>query len=148
MKETFFARWVRRFKSAGRRAKQFFSLHPLQSGLLLFMILLISAQVWLVVDQNRENASSRARIQALPTIQLNELNQRIKDNQVQKIVRHTLSTGNVLKPQTKNYLEVIGPKGAVVLEESSEVPVILPDGFALDDRREYGAAAVHFLTLS
>jgi cell division protease FtsH len=119
MKETFVARWVRRIKSAGRRTKQFFSLHPLQSGLLLFMIVLVAAQVWLVVDQTRANSVERSRIQALPTIQLNELNQRIKDNQVQKIVRHTLSTGNALKPQTKNYLEVVSAKDTVVLEESS-----------------------------
>ena len=49
----------------------------------------------------------------------------------------SLRAGGWLKPET-----------LLVLEESSEVPVILPDGFALDDRREYGAAAVHFLTLS
>ncbi|RYE79190.1 MAG: 16S rRNA (guanine(966)-N(2))-methyltransferase RsmD, partial [Hyphomicrobiales bacterium] len=33
----------------------------------------------------------------------------------------------------------------IVFEESSEVPLTLPAGFALDDRREYGAAAVHFI---
>lgn len=33
----------------------------------------------------------------------------------------------------------------IVLEESSEVELTLPDGFHLDDRREYGAAAVHFI---
>lgn len=36
----------------------------------------------------------------------------------------------------------------LVLEESSDVALELPVGFALDDRREYGAAAVHFLTLA
>ena len=39
------------------------------------------------------------------------------------------------------------PETIVVLEESSDVTVNLPTGFALDDRREYGAAAVHFLKL-
>jgi 16S rRNA (guanine966-N2)-methyltransferase len=34
----------------------------------------------------------------------------------------------------------------LVLEESSEVTLNLPEGLALDDRREYGAAAVHFLS--
>jgi 16S rRNA (guanine966-N2)-methyltransferase len=34
----------------------------------------------------------------------------------------------------------------LVLEESSDVTLDLPAGFALDDRREYGAAAVHFLS--
>ena len=37
-------------------------------------------------------------------------------------------------------------KGAtLVLEESVDVSVDLPAGFVLDDRREYGAAAVHFI---
>lgn len=33
----------------------------------------------------------------------------------------------------------------LVLEESVDVPVDLPAGFILDDRRDYGAAAVHFI---
>lgn len=33
----------------------------------------------------------------------------------------------------------------VVLEESVDVSVDLPTGFVLDDRREYGAAAIHFI---
>lgn len=33
----------------------------------------------------------------------------------------------------------------LVLEESVDVPVELPAGFVLDDRRDYGAAAVHFI---
>ncbi len=33
----------------------------------------------------------------------------------------------------------------IVLEESSEVELALPEGFEVDDRREYGAAAVHFI---
>jgi 16S rRNA (guanine966-N2)-methyltransferase len=33
----------------------------------------------------------------------------------------------------------------IVLEEAAEVPLALPEGFVLDDRREYGAAAVHFI---
>ena len=40
------------------------------------------------------------------------------------------------------------PETVLVLEESADVAVELPAGFALDDRREYGAAAVHFLRLS
>jgi 16S rRNA (guanine966-N2)-methyltransferase len=47
-----------------------------------------------------------------------------------------LKGGGWLKPET-----------VLVLEESSDVTLNLPDGFALDDRREYGAAAVHFLSL-
>jgi len=49
----------------------------------------------------------------------------------------SLRNGGWLKPQT-----------LVVVEESSEVPVLLPDGFVLDDRREYGAAAVHFIRVN
>lgn len=33
----------------------------------------------------------------------------------------------------------------IVLEESSDAELALPEGFTLDDRREYGAAAVHFI---
>lgn len=33
----------------------------------------------------------------------------------------------------------------LVLEESVDVPVELPAGFVLDDRRDYGAAAIHFI---
>jgi 16S rRNA (guanine966-N2)-methyltransferase len=36
----------------------------------------------------------------------------------------------------------------IVLEESSEVELALPTGFELDDRREYGAAAVHFIRVA
>jgi 16S rRNA (guanine966-N2)-methyltransferase len=39
------------------------------------------------------------------------------------------------------------PETVLVLEEGSDVAVDLPEGFALDDRREYGAAAVHFLSV-
>ena len=34
----------------------------------------------------------------------------------------------------------------IVFEDSVEAEVEIPAGFTLDDRREYGAAAVHFLT--
>jgi len=33
----------------------------------------------------------------------------------------------------------------IVFEESAEAEIALPAGFTLEDRREYGAAAVHFL---
>jgi 16S rRNA (guanine966-N2)-methyltransferase len=39
------------------------------------------------------------------------------------------------------------PETVIVLEEGSDVAVELPPGFVLEDRREYGAAAVHFITL-
>lgn len=34
----------------------------------------------------------------------------------------------------------------IVLEEASEATVTLPEGFTLNDRREYGAAALHFIS--
>ena len=40
------------------------------------------------------------------------------------------------------------PDTLLVLEEGSDVTVTLPPGYALDDRREYGAAAVHILTVT
>jgi 16S rRNA (guanine966-N2)-methyltransferase len=46
----------------------------------------------------------------------------------------SLKAGGWLKPDT-----------TIVLEESSAVTLDLPEGFVLDDRREYGAAAVHFI---
>jgi 16S rRNA (guanine966-N2)-methyltransferase len=49
----------------------------------------------------------------------------------------SLRDGGWLKPET-----------LLVLEEASEAALTLPPGFALDDRREYGAAALHFLTLT
>ncbi len=39
------------------------------------------------------------------------------------------------------------PDVTIVLEESSAVTLDLPEGFVLDDRREYGAAAVHFIVM-
>jgi len=35
----------------------------------------------------------------------------------------------------------------IVFEEGVDVEVSLPDGFVLDDRREYGAAAIHFVSV-
>ena len=40
----------------------------------------------------------------------------------------------------------LAPDATLVLEESSEAEVQLPAGFVLDDRREYGAAAIHILS--
>lgn len=34
----------------------------------------------------------------------------------------------------------------LVWEEAVDTPITVPDGLTLEDRREYGAAAVHFLT--
>lgn len=48
-----------------------------------------------------------------------------------------LREGGWLKPDT-----------LIVLEEGVDSPVALPDGFMLEDRREYGAAAIHFISLS
>lgn len=40
----------------------------------------------------------------------------------------------------------LAPGATIVFEESVDATVDIPTGFTLDDRREYGAAAVHFLT--
>jgi 16S rRNA (guanine966-N2)-methyltransferase len=42
----------------------------------------------------------------------------------------------------------LGKDATLVLEESVDVAVELPAGFVLDDRREYGAAAIHFIKLA
>ncbi|MBK8085805.1 MAG: 16S rRNA (guanine(966)-N(2))-methyltransferase RsmD [Devosia sp.] len=39
----------------------------------------------------------------------------------------------------------LGKDATIVLEESSDIELDLPEGFELDDRRDYGAAAVHFI---
>ncbi len=39
----------------------------------------------------------------------------------------------------------LAPGAMLVLEESSTAELSLPPGFVLDDRREYGAAAIHLL---
>jgi len=38
------------------------------------------------------------------------------------------------------------PGATLVFEESAAAEVVIPDAFTLDDRRVYGAAAVHFLS--
>jgi len=42
----------------------------------------------------------------------------------------------------------LAPGATVVLEEASEATVEIPEGFALQDRREYGAGAMHILTFA
>lgn len=42
----------------------------------------------------------------------------------------------------------LASEATLVFEESAEAQIELPAGFTLDDRREYGAAAVHFLTFN
>lgn len=40
----------------------------------------------------------------------------------------------------------IAPGATIVWEESSDVEVTIPEGFELEDTREYGAAAIRFLS--
>jgi 16S rRNA (guanine966-N2)-methyltransferase len=42
----------------------------------------------------------------------------------------------------------IAPDATIVLEESRNAVLALPDGFMLDDKRQYGGAAVYFLAPS
>lgn len=39
----------------------------------------------------------------------------------------------------------LAPGATIVLEEGADIELDLPEAFELDDRREYGAAAVHFI---
>jgi 16S rRNA (guanine966-N2)-methyltransferase len=41
----------------------------------------------------------------------------------------------------------LAPEATIVLEEARGAVVVPPPGFTLDDRREYGAAAVHVISL-
>lgn len=40
----------------------------------------------------------------------------------------------------------LAPGATIVWEESAEAEVVLPEGFTLEDTREYGAAAIRFLS--
>ena len=40
------------------------------------------------------------------------------------------------------------PDAILVLEDSRDAEIAVPPGFVLDDRREYGAAAVHIISLA
>ena len=42
----------------------------------------------------------------------------------------------------------LAPGATLVFEESVAAEIVLPDGYTIDDRREYGAAAVYFLSFS
>jgi len=42
----------------------------------------------------------------------------------------------------------LAPGATLVLEDASDVAVELPSGFTLEDRREYGAGAMHILTFT
>jgi len=41
----------------------------------------------------------------------------------------------------------LAPGATIVLEEGADVELALPEGFVVDDRREYGAAAVYFVVM-
>ncbi|HEY4203035.1 MAG TPA: 16S rRNA (guanine(966)-N(2))-methyltransferase RsmD [Devosiaceae bacterium] len=42
----------------------------------------------------------------------------------------------------------LAPDAVLVVEESAEIELAVPEGFTLEDRRIYGAAAVHILTVA
>jgi len=42
----------------------------------------------------------------------------------------------------------LAPEATIVFEESAATQVELPEGYTLDDRREYGSAAIHFLSFA
>ena len=153
MNESRFKRLLRRVKSAYRRTKQFFVLHPLQMILVVFLVTLIAMQVVMIINKNHANGIEKERVQALSKIQLSDLEARISSGGVNKIVRHTLSTGTVMQPQTRHYLEVVGDNGSEVLEESAassaevwrglverafQYPFVLETGFQADREDRLG----------
>lgn len=120
MKDSFFQRLVRKLTSLGRRAKQFCRNHPWQMGLMVFMLLIIGLQGYMTFAQYQSNATEKARIMGLDRAELVDLDQSIKNEEVDKIIRHTLSTGTVLQPEIKHFLEVVRADGTSAVIEESE----------------------------
>lgn len=120
MKESFLKRLLRKVVGAARRVKQFSRNHPWQMGMLVFMLFIIGLQGFMTFSQYQSNASEKTRVLALDRAELVDLNQAINDEGVDKIIRHTLSTGTILQPETKHFLEVVKTDGASeVIEESA-----------------------------
>lgn len=120
MKESFFFRLVRKITSAGRRAKQFCRNHPWQMALLVFMLFIIGLQGWMTFNQYQANAIEKDRILGLDRAELVDLDRAIQAKEVDKIIRHTLSTGTLLQPEIKHFLEVVKKDGAnSAIEESA-----------------------------
>lgn len=136
------------FKRAFRRAHQFVHVHPYQALMMAVLVAVVVAQLALVWDSARRNDRELARLSALPTTELHQLNQAIQAGTVTTIVRHTLSTGTLMQPQMKSFLEIVDRKGkTLVLEESAasssevwrglvnrafEKPLALATGFQAD----------------
>ena len=56
-----------------------------------------------------------------------------------------LGEGALMSARTGGW---IAPDAIIVLEEGRDVTLALPDGFVVEDRRDYGAAAVHFISMA
>lgn len=119
MKESLPQRLARKCKMAVRRFSQFCKNHPWQMTMLVVMLLLILTQAFLAFSQYRSNQAEKDRILGLPQAELVDLNQAIEAEEVDAIIRHTLSTGTLLKPQIRHFLEVVKEgEDRMVIEES------------------------------
>ena len=120
MKDRWGARLKRRISAARRRVKQFLFVHPFQALMLGLMLLLIGGQVAVAMGEKQANLQERSRLAALPKTELSELGKGIEEERVAKIIRHTVSTGTMMRPEVKNFIEVVDKSGRrSVLEENN-----------------------------
>ncbi len=120
MKESFGERWKRRLGDARRKVRQFFHVHPFQAIMLGLMVFLIVSQVLVAINEKNANNAQRDRLTALPKTELNEVGQAIEKGSVARVIRHSVSTGTLLRPEVKNFIEVVDKAGKhQVLEENS-----------------------------
>lgn len=84
------------------------------------MLLLIFTQAFLAFSQYQSNKAEKARIMGLETAELVDLSLAIEAEEVDRIIRHTLSTGTLLKPEVKHFLEVVKEDGDRMTIEESE----------------------------
>lgn len=120
MKESLPQRLARKCKMAVRRFTQFCRNHPWQMVMLAVMLLLIFTQAFLAFSQYQSNKAEKSRILDLPSAELVDLNRAIENEEVGSIIRHTLSTGTLLKPETRHFLEVVKEDGEKMVIEESE----------------------------
>lgn len=156
MKDTFGARLKRRLGATRRRVKQFLFVHPYQALMLGLLMLLVGGQIVVAVGEKQDNHREQSRLVALPKTELSDLGKAIEAEQVAKVIRHTVSTGTLMRPELKNFIEVVDKQGkSSVLEEnnasSQEIwkglieraftyPVVLERGYQAD--REDRVASV------
>lgn len=120
MKDKLRTRIQRRFNSVRRRVKQFLFVHPYQAIMLGLMMLLIGGQIAVAIGEKQANNQEQSRLAGLPKTELSELGKAIEAQEVSKVIRHTVSTGTLMRPEVKNFIEVVDTKGKrSVLEENN-----------------------------